>query len=569
MNADTRKSIGSRRLVPTLALVLSALFLLTLPPVGIGATGPAREALQELQMVRVRAQGATDADVPLAGADQWAQVSVEIGGAPDGAVVSSVQVKYNIVYPKPADLEVQLVTSGAGATYTLWDKGSAGDAVLAQSTGEITALQGVPVNGTWSLAVQGGDAEGYIDDFSIIVYYEAGMPTLRIEGGAAPGVPAILHRPEGVMPATPPADDDEKPNGGSSVVPQDVPPGAIIIGTENFEGAFPTDPWLVVDNSNDGYERYWDDAFCDQCGGDWAAWPADGGRDRVDPCAGTNYPNNLSSWMIYGPFDLSDATNAGTEFGLWYDTELNYDYVFVGVSHDGYEFYGYSFSGYDTCAWYNFYYPDFVGDPSVWVAWMFYSDGGVRDRGSWVDDIIIWKEAGWPTVRIDPPERYVNENAPFTFNVVIDNASDLGGFEFDLTYGPACVTATDATMGSFLGSTGRGVGELGPTLGSGVIGYGGYSWGTTGTGPYGSGVLATISFNAGSNECSSSLHLQNVSLTDTYGNPQSPWLSDGTVHVQPGCPAPNCPEDLNCDGVVNIVDVMLVASKWGRACPTR
>ncbi len=568
---NTERSKPNRKLLPKLALALSALLLLSLALIlaGTSATSLANEARQAAQTVTARAQGSTGEDVPLAGAEGWARAAVEISGAPDDAVVSAVRVKYNVVYPEPSELEVQLFTSGAEASHTLWDKDSAEGAVLTQSTEELTAFQGVPVNGVWSLAARGGDSEGYIDDFSIVVYYETEMPTLQVEGEGPPGTPGFLRLPEGAAPVNVSPDKDEKPAAEESpAAPQDVPPGAIILKTEDFQASFPNPGWEVLDLSNDGYQRYWDDAGCDRCGGDWAAWPADGGANRVNPCAGNNYPNNMYTWMIYGPFDLSDANNAGTEFVMWHDTEVSYDWVFFGFSSDGNNFSGWFFDGYVDCTVWNAYYGSMLGDPSVWVAWVFYSDSSTRDRGAWVDDIVIWKEVICDvTVKIDPPEKTVYLDLPFTADVAIEDAVDLGGFEFDLIYDPTCVAATDATLGPFLGSTGRSVGEVGPTFGTGSVTYGGYSWGAS-PGPNGDGVLATVTFQAGSSECDSALHLQNITVTDTDGNPQTACPEHGLVRVRPGCD-PYCPEDVNLDGVVNIVDIMLVASKWGQSCPTR
>jgi hypothetical protein len=51
-----------------------------------------------------------------------------------------------------------------------------------------------------------------------------------------------------------------------------------------------------------------------------------------------------------------------------------------------------------------------------------------------------------------------------TFTVMIDDASDLGAFEFELFYIPAIVTVEDVTVGEFLGSTGRAVIPLGPRI---------------------------------------------------------------------------------------------------------
>jgi len=558
---NTERNKWNRKLLPPLAVLLTALLLLSLvmPSLGTRATGLANEARQASQTVTARAQGSTGEDVPLAGAEGWAQVSVEVSGAPDGAVVSSVRAKYHVVYPEASDLEVQLLTSGAEASYTLWNRESAEGTVLTQSTDEITAFRGAPVNSTWSLAVQGGGAEGYIDDFGVVVYYETDMPVLHVEGEGPPGTPGFLRLPEGATPASPPPDGDEKPSGeGSSVVPQHVPPGARIIKMEDFEGDFPNDLWRVYG------EPHWDDVGCDPCGGDWSAWPAAGGAGGIDPCAGNDYPNSMEAWMIYGPFDLSNAWDAGTEFTMWRDIEPDYDWVFFGVSADGTNFTGLLWDDYAPCTLYNITYSDWVGDPSVWVAWVFHSDSSVTEKGPWVDDIVIGKNDTCATVKIDPPDQTVNSGRSFTINIVVENAIDLGAFEFELTYDHICVQATGATLGPFLGSTGRSVADVGPLVEVGSVTYGAFSWGAS-PGPSGDGVLATVTFQAGSNECASVLHLQNVSLVDTAGNPQCVSTEDGLVHLK-GCPDPDCPADINCDGVTNILDIQLCAIRWGCQC---
>ena len=42
--------------------------------------------------------------------------------------------------------------------------------------------------------------------------------------------------------------------------------------------------------------------------------------------------------MIYGPFDLSDAVRALTQFYLWRDIEVDYDYLTFEISRDGIAF---------------------------------------------------------------------------------------------------------------------------------------------------------------------------------------------------------------------------------------
>ncbi len=581
---NTKRNKLNRSVIPLFALAVVTLVVLSLTsiPARIGATASlAAGSQQAVETVTVRQSASTGEDVPLAGPGEWAQASVEISGAPDDAVISYVQAKYSVTYPQPSDLEVQLLSSGTEVTHSLWNKESAEGPELTRSANEITVFQGAPVNGTWSLAVKGGEQEGYIDGFSINVYYEKDRPVMRLEGGT-PGQPGFMRLPEGVAPAGPSQDEDEKPGAaskeGASVVPLHAPPGATIIKTEDFEGTFPNTLWYVVDQSDDGYQRYWDDASCDPCGGDWAAWPADGGADRVDVCAGDNSPNNMETWMRYGPFDLSDATDAGTEFVLWRETEPIYDYVFVGVSHDGLSFDGYFFDGFLGCTTYNFGYPGWVGDSSVWVAWEFFSDYALPYEGAWVDDIVIWKEGGPPppppcTVRIDPPAKTVGLGSTFTFDVWIDDVNNLGGFQFDLDYDPSVVHVDrvsphyGADPGPFPGSTGRSVFETDPTGSfvnntTGDMTYGVYTTGSA-PGPSGSGLLATIHFKA-MKVGTSALDLNNVEVADTAGNviPCNP-PQDGTVTVIPS----TCPADVNGDGVINIVDIMIVVGCWGRPCP--
>ena len=69
-------------------------------------------------------------------------------------------------------------------------------------------------------------------------------------------------------------------------------------------------------------------------------------------------------------------------------------------------------------------------------------------------------------------------------------------------------------------------------------------------------MLATISFLPQA-EGDSNLHLQNVQVTDIVPNPISVDLQDGHVTVQTCIPG-----DLDCDCDVDIVDIMLVASRW-------
>src|SRR5438128_2491657 len=84
-------------------------------------------------------------------------------------------------------------------------------------------------------------------------------------------------------------------------------------------------------------------------------------------------------------------------------------------------------------------------------------------------------------VYILPASRTVTAGETFTLDVGISGITNLGAFEFTLTYNPAIVTATAATLGPFLGSTGLTVTVPpgAPLIGGGQLTYGAYSYGGT------------------------------------------------------------------------------------------
>jgi len=179
--------------------------------------------------------------------------------------------------------------------------------------------------------------------------------------------------------------------------------GWSLIKTEYFEGAFPNTGWTVVDLSADGKQRYWNKDDYKHYNGSYAAWPARGGSDGLDPSPGNDhYFNDMNTRMIYGPFDLSDASQADTDFRLWRDIETCCDYIAFEISADGVNFTELErWTGTYDWEFKDKYYNDYIGDSSVWVAWRFYSDCSVTKVGPWVDDIRIWKNV-LPTPTITP-----------------------------------------------------------------------------------------------------------------------------------------------------------------------
>ena len=148
-----------------------------------------------------------------------------------------------------------------------------------------------------------------------------------------------------------------------------------------------------------------------------------------------------------------------------------------------------------------------------------------------------WGEKGaatrqGPTMRIDPAESVARAGQTFTVSVMIEEANDLGGFEFTLLFVTTMVTVDSVTVGDFPGSTERMViPAVGPiidnqagTVSLGVVAVGGAP------GPSGTGVLATITLTArGRGE--SPLDLQDVIVLDTNAQRQTTTVEDGVVRV--------------------------------------
>ncbi len=190
---------------------------------------------------------------------------------------------------------------------------------------------------------------------------------------------------------------------------------------EDFESTFnPPDP--------PGWSRssppVWDDVDCFpiESGGVRSAWAAD--LTGLDPCDSTSpddYANNMNSWLIYGPFSLTDARSAFLDFYFRMVSEscapiTDCDYFFWGASIDGTHFYGparagtyttgpfnngYNFATFDLADVYTL--GDLTGQPQVWIAFAFVSNDSVTAQGPFIDYISLRKNT-------DPRAYLTDEN---------------------------------------------------------------------------------------------------------------------------------------------------------------
>ncbi len=135
-----------------------------------------------------------------------------------------------------------------------------------------------------------------------------------------------------------------------------------------------------------------------------SAWPAAWGRAAAEPCV-DNYPDNAESWLVLGPFNLTNAAQAEVSFDYILKTEKDHDWFGWYASTDGRSFYGIRKSG-DSHGWDSgvFDLSNFIGKSEVWIAFVFTSDGnGITDDGVFLDNVLVRKYVdGRPPRSIEP-----------------------------------------------------------------------------------------------------------------------------------------------------------------------
>jgi len=356
-----------------------------------------------------------EVNIPIPDDSTWLTFTIPITTAPSGVTVVGAHAKFLVIHPRGQDLVAEVIGPDGATVYRVWDhkrptpEDFNDEGRLVPRAYDIPVFIDQPVNGNWTLRLC-DERRGKTGTLLIVTLAVAYMPPES--GHTTPPRPEV---------------GQVSPEAQSAVAGSWQ---AII--TQTFEGVFPSTGWTVQDLSNDGYTRYWDDDDYRPHWGNWAAWPARGGTHGRNPVAGNdNYFDNMNTRMIYGPFDLSDATMADTNFWLWREMETCCDYLAFEISRDGVAFQelarwsgsaGWEFQSVD--------YNDYVGDSSVWVAWRFYSDFSVNYDGPWVDDITVRKYVpGQVTAR--GSFYYYNRNdhvvaARFTKVYLYDDDGDAG-----------------------------------------------------------------------------------------------------------------------------------------------
>lgn len=183
----------------------------------------------------------------------------------------------------------------------------------------------------------------------------------------------------------------------------------VTVVAEGFEGAFPTGSWQVLDNNDTSLEilygeYYWGKRNCLAYAGSYSAWAVGAGADGSGLSCGSSYPNDVSSWMIYGPFSLADAVEAELTYQAWVNVLAPGDRLCHMASLDDADYYGscttalfpqaqWQTRTFDLTDVYTL--GDLTGEPEVWLAFIFGSDGAdTRAHGAYVDDVLVRKNTG-------------------------------------------------------------------------------------------------------------------------------------------------------------------------------
>lgn len=170
-----------------------------------------------------------------------------------------------------------------------------------------------------------------------------------------------------------------------------------VLASEGFEGAFPSAAWTLLSLGN--ADAVWGRSTFRKSQGNASAWCAQSGADAPGP--GQAVPDNMESWMIAGPFNLSSVTSGDISFDLYLDTEEGFDNMFVGASTDSTNFTLFGSSA-DTNGFERFSVDlenwgslgDLTGRPQVWFAFIYVTDSSFTFEGAYVDQIALNVDTG-------------------------------------------------------------------------------------------------------------------------------------------------------------------------------
>ncbi len=233
-----------------------------------------------------------------------------------------------------------------------------------------------------------------------------------------------LESPLKNLPANPPESEAAEPP-----VTREDQTGWENIMTENFDSGFPNSTWTLIGTPT------WDDEDYRYRSADYSCWCA---GSTLDPSS-DDYANNMNAWMIYGPFSLSDASDADLTFYLWLECPAG-DYIRALASTDGLNYYGSGWYGSTGGGWSSMELDltniptlrNLCGQSQVYIAFLFQSNSSGTDYGAFIDDVVLRKYVG------TPPQ--ITAISPDTGPAGTGFSVNITGTDFGTTQGSSTVT---------------------------------------------------------------------------------------------------------------------------------
>ncbi len=179
----------------------------------------------------------------------------------------------------------------------------------------------------------------------------------------------------------------------------------VTVLNDGFEGAFPGGVWQVFLGSGVMVDAYWGKTNSVSNTGSSSVHPAAAGTSAINVGV-DSYPDNMGSWMIYGPFSMADAQAGQISFAFINDSEFGFDYLYalISTTSDFAVSAQYSHSGLQS-DWAPFIVDlasldtigSVIGQQQVYLALYFGSDGSQGGFGPAIDDVQITKLTSGPT----------------------------------------------------------------------------------------------------------------------------------------------------------------------------
>ena len=158
---------------------------------------------------------------------------------------------------------------------------------------------------------------------------------------------------------------------------------------------------------------------------------------------------------------------------------------------------------------------------------------------------------------VSPAVQHALVDTPITISINVTNVVNFGAFEFALSFNPSLIEVQSISLGEFLGSTGRTIFSIGPVISNtaGTATIGAASLGLP-SGADGGGRLVNVRVKplAAGN---AALHFNSGQLSTVNGSLIPFSMLDGQINIS------QCQGDVDGDGDVDIIDVQLIAYRWG------